>query len=219
MFLKVNNFLCCCSLERGCYVIGYAFAVAYGVLALFSLTGLVWLFSMDQATSNEREFTGWTRKVWKFLRNMKCDVISDLYFFLLLVLILAVPLWYAAVQFIKGIKNVSNSRFFENSSWITSLLLQQKDHIQMSMFALALIVQIVVTLIAMFFVHHRALIFLGPFEIFHYYILVCVLSLCENMKEESPLVDENCYHVNIVAAFEKAQVRVWTWNFLQKHRS
>lgn len=77
----------------------------------------------------------------------------------------------------------------------------------MSMFALALVVQIVITFIVMIFVHHGTLILLAPFEIFNFYILICVLSLCDSVKAVSSLVDENCYQINIIAAFEKAQVR------------
>lgn len=121
MFLKVNNFLCCWSLERGCYVIGYAFAVAYGILALFSLTGLMWLCFMDHETSIKQEISGWIAQVWKFLRNENCDVISDLHLFLLLVLFVTIPLWYAAIQFVRGIKIVSNIRFLGNSKQITSV--------------------------------------------------------------------------------------------------
>lgn len=100
----------------------------------------------------------------------------------------------------------------DNRKWF-----QQRDHIQMSMFVLAVVVQIAVTIIGMFFVRHHALTFLIIFDLLHFYILICVLSHCESVKEESPLLEENCYQSNIVAVFEKAQVRVWKTNLVISH--
>lgn len=92
--------------------------------------------------------------------------------------------------------------------WSTFKLLFQGNHIEMSMFPQALAVQIVMTLMAMFFAYPASLIFHIAFIIVIFYIIICVHSLCESVKDARLLEDGNCYQVNIVTAFEKAQVRV-----------
>lgn len=55
-------------------------------------------------------------------------VISDIYIFLLLVFIVTTPLWYTAVQFIKGIKNVSENLIPKELKIITELFYLAGSH-------------------------------------------------------------------------------------------
>lgn len=96
------------SLEKGCLAVGYIFAFAYGFLAVVSLTGLMYIFSASPRTIPEHSYEGklMPLRVFAVFNN---NFISETLVLMLLLLVVALPFWYISVQFVRGVKTVSQT--------------------------------------------------------------------------------------------------------------